>query len=96
MKIELDQSEIHAALKHFIEDKGFQITDQEVDIQMIAGRGANGHYAQITLTELEDTPDDSSVAVQPNSMLFPPDPEPSEESNDATLDPAEPALNFDQ
>jgi hypothetical protein len=52
MKISLEEREIQNALTEYISNQGFPISDQKVSVTLIAGRGANGHSAQIDVSPM--------------------------------------------
>lgn len=53
MEINLNQDEIEQALKEYVGNTGLGIdlTDREIKIDLKAGRGENGHSANIVLVE---------------------------------------------
>jgi len=56
MKINLQEAEIYKALVEFISNQGIDITNKTVEVSLTAGRGANGHSAQIEITQSENSP----------------------------------------
>lgn len=55
MKINLDQVEIQSALIEYINNQGIDLTQKKVQVTLVAGRGPNGHSAQIDINPLEVT-----------------------------------------
>jgi len=51
MKIHLNQCEIEEAITDFIANKGLDLSNQVTNIELTAGRGSNGHYADIDLDD---------------------------------------------
>ncbi len=51
MRINLDESEIVQALREFIETQGIPLSGKEVTVHLTAGRGANGHKAQVDIVK---------------------------------------------
>jgi hypothetical protein len=49
MKIELNHEEITQAAVEFISNQGIDLTNAEVDVKFIAGRGDNGHSAVVDI-----------------------------------------------
>lgn len=50
MNIHLNEPELKEAIERFIESQGFDLSNRTVNINLTAGRGGRGHYADITLT----------------------------------------------
>lgn len=55
MKINLVESEIQTALVEYINNQGFDLSNKQVKVTLVAGRGANGHSAQIEALPFEDS-----------------------------------------
>jgi len=54
MRIHLDENEIIQALKEFIEAMGIPLGGKNVEVHLVAGRGANGqHKAQVEISQQE-------------------------------------------
>ena len=51
MKIEINQAEIEAAIVAYVGSQGIDVEGKDVGVDMVAGRGANGYTASITLTD---------------------------------------------
>jgi hypothetical protein len=51
MKIHLNEQEIIQALKEFISNQGISITGKSVEVHLTAGRGSNGHKADLEITD---------------------------------------------
>ena len=49
MKINLDESEIQKALVEYINNQGIDLSQKTVSVTLTAGRGVNGHSAQIEI-----------------------------------------------
>lgn len=64
MLIQLDQPEIEEALIAYIAATtlGVDLTNRTVDIKLIAGRGDNGHKAEIAVLKLPATSENDSVS----------------------------------
>ena len=75
MRINLEESEIIQALREYIEGQGFPLLGKSVDVRLIAGRGANGHKAQVdiskpsTETAAEEVVSEDPIEEQP-AILF--------------------------
>jgi hypothetical protein len=50
MRINLDEAEIHQALKEFVENQGIPLVNKTVEVTMKAGRGKNGYKAQVVIS----------------------------------------------
>ena len=88
MKIHLDERELKQAIEQYIGSQGIDLSQREIDIQLTAGRGSRGHYADIVLVEQgADTSADPFADDSPEG----------EESTDSDPDPApdDSAINFD-
>ncbi len=55
MKIHLDIKEIETALVAYVANQGINITHKEIEVDVVAGRGANGHSATIDITPEVET-----------------------------------------
>jgi len=53
MQIQLIQSEIEEALVAYIANQGIDLSDKTISVEMTAGRGGNGHTAQISIVKGE-------------------------------------------
>jgi hypothetical protein len=49
MKINLDELELKTAVREFIANQGISIQDKDISIELIAGRGTNGHRAEVEI-----------------------------------------------
>lgn len=82
MKLHLDEKELKESITQYISrDLGIDLSQREIDIQLVAGRGKNGHYANIELVKEGQTATDDPFSDAP-----PETPEPS---------PDDPAVVFD-
>jgi len=72
MKIHLNQEEIQKALTEYINNQGINLTGKAVDVTLTAGRGSNGHYAEITIStpEVPDTEEDSDSEEEQQAINF--------------------------
>ena len=52
----LNQPSIEDALKQYVSDMGIIIADADVEITLTAGRGVNGHSADIIISRGSETP----------------------------------------
>ena len=59
MKIHLNETELKQAIKQYIDNQGIDLSQRNIDIELTAGRGARGHYADIHLVELGAIDDDN-------------------------------------
>lgn len=59
LTITIDYEAIQEALVAYIANQGLDITNKEVNVQMTAGRGANGYSAAITI--ISNTPSNTSI-----------------------------------
>ncbi len=53
MNIQLTQAEIEKAIVAYIANEGIDLDNQEVSVEMTAGRKGNGHTAQVTIGRVE-------------------------------------------
>jgi len=53
VKINLDEQEIQNALVEYINLQGIDLSNKAVEVTLTAGRGVNGHSAQIDIMPLE-------------------------------------------
>jgi hypothetical protein len=51
MRINLDENEIHQALREFVENQGIPLVNKDVLVTMKAGRGANGYKAAVVISK---------------------------------------------
>ena len=65
MKIELNEIEIIEAIIEYVSDKGINTTDKQVDVTLVAGRGSNGHSANIALATRST---EGTVTKEPESV----------------------------
>lgn len=64
MIVHLDQDEIHTALIEYISNQGYPVAGKKVDVELKAGRGKNGHSAQLsfeTVSLQKESGDSSTV-----------------------------------
>lgn len=54
--IVLQQVAIEESLINYIENLGVNVKDKKIDVDLTAGRGANGFSASITLSKKSDNP----------------------------------------
>ena len=78
MRITLIQDEIEVALKEYVANQGISISNKEIEIDITAGRGANGITASLDIVEVAKKK--ASVEVV-NRERFQ-DPEPKEDISD--------------
>ena len=85
MKLHLDQTDLFKAVRLFIEDEGISLSGREIDIEMKAGRGDRGHYADIRIRKdgVEATSEDPFIDDGADKEVA------------AEPDPDDTALNFD-
>ena len=50
MKLTFDSSEIEQALISYVSTQGIDLADKNVSVSMTAGRGPNGHTAELDIT----------------------------------------------
>jgi len=62
VKIILTEVDIKAALTESISQQGFNLTGKRVEVSMTAGRGTNGHTAQLEILP-EETAEESEEIV---------------------------------
>lgn len=78
MRINLEENEIHQAIREYIELQGISLVKKIVEIKLKAGRGKNGHKAQIDIlptTEVTTEPateetDSSGSKKEQAAILF--------------------------
>jgi len=67
MIVHLDQNEIHTALIEYISNQGYPVAGKKVDVTLIAGRGKNGHSAQLSFeTVKQQIPLDNDPITDPD------------------------------
>jgi len=73
MEISLNQEEIYQAILDSIENQNIPLVGRDVSIRLTAGRGANGHSAQIVIatpgssTTSEATGDENPEVITPDT-----------------------------
>lgn len=66
MNISLNNSEIEEALVHYIRSQGIDLADKAIGVTLVAGRGANGHSANIAIDPADSSSGtESSEAEEP-------------------------------
>ena len=83
MKIHLDERELKIAIQEYIGNQGIDLSQREIDIQLTAGRGERGHYADIELVEHKEDPTEDPFNDSPT------------EETASEPDPDSEAINFD-
>lgn len=68
MRIQLDQEELEEAIQAFITSQGIDLTNIIVDIDLTAGRGANGFTAVVALSKKETETELSMPAESKESL----------------------------
>jgi len=62
MKINLNQAEIHRAILEYVGAQGITLSEKQTSVQLTAGRGQNGFYADIEIEDAaENTPDTEEI-----------------------------------
>jgi len=90
MKIHLDETELKTAITQYIDNEGLDLSQKDLDIQLTAGRGANGHYADViivpkgTLIEKAELPLDDNEEEETPFDLDPVETEPGD--NEPAID----------
>jgi hypothetical protein len=87
MKIHLQEQELKTAIEEYISNQGIDLSQREIDIQLTAGRGTRGHYADIEIVEHQE-----NLAEDP---FFEDDAPETETPESEKPDPEESAINFD-
>jgi len=64
VNISLNNEEIESALRQFVKSLGIDLTNKEIDITMVAGRGGNGYKAEISIESKLDIPKASKTIVE--------------------------------
>lgn len=80
MRITLIQNEIEVALKEYVANQGISISNKEIEIDITAGRGANGITASLDIVEVAKK--NPSVEVVNRGRFQ--EPEPKEDISDST------------
>lgn len=62
--IVLQQVAIEESLINYIENLGVNVKDKKIDVDLTAGRGANGFSASITLSKKSDNPNVPKVEIR--------------------------------
>lgn len=73
MKINLDELELKTAITEYIANQGLDITNKAVEIELIAGRGTNGHRAEVEILPTGSLEEVASEAQSPASEPAVPD-----------------------
>jgi len=55
MKLTFDSSEIEQALISYVSSQGIDLSDKNVSVSMTAGRGPNGHTAELNITHKKES-----------------------------------------
>lgn len=87
MKIHLDEHEIKEAISQYISNEGIDLSNRQTEITLTAGRGSNGHYADVVIV----VPNSGSPISEDDSTPFDTDPNDLEEK----VSENQPALDFD-
>lgn len=61
MDLTLNDSEIKEALCNYVNNQGFSTVGKSVEITLIAGRGPNGHKAEIAINTVTGIPAEAEV-----------------------------------
>ena len=64
MRITLNENEIKEALVQYVSGHGVDVTGRKVEVSLTAGRGVNGHTADIDILNATDAPI-ASASLQP-------------------------------
>jgi len=88
MQLRIDETEIHEAISDWISKEGLALEGKKVEIDMTAGRGTTGHYADITITR------DDVVASAQEETPFKSNAELAADENTGTEED-QPALDMD-
>jgi len=81
MRITLIQDEIEVALKEYVANQGISISNKEIEIDITAGRGANGITASLDIVEVAKKK--ASVEVVNRGRFQEPESEPEENNANA-------------
>ena len=68
MRINLNEEEIQTALTEYISNQGIDLSQKRVSVELTAGRGVNGHKADIEIISA-----DSVDAVDSSTEMAVPD-----------------------
>lgn len=74
MRIILTENDIKKALIAYTSTLGLDLANHHVQIELTAGRGANGHSATVIIDEADDTKDSVSTAatsITPQAVIKP-------------------------
>jgi hypothetical protein len=78
MEINLNENEIQQALVQYINNKGIDLSQSKTNVTLIAGRGANGHSAVVSITE--------PAKQTGEAVVEGPSPDPNEEQQAISFD----------
>lgn len=53
MQITLEQDDIEQAITEFLGSQGLDVSRMDINVDLIAGRGGNGHRAEVRLVKQE-------------------------------------------
>jgi len=69
MKITLSETDLKDAIQQYISQMGVDLSNKRVEISMTAGRGTNGHTANLEILPLDlvDNPDDQDSDAAPDT-----------------------------
>jgi len=65
VKIHLNETELKQAIAQYINNQGIDLTQRKIDIELTAGRGTRGHYADIHLVEQAGEDEDNPFIDTP-------------------------------
>ena len=82
MELKLNQFEIESALVEYIGSQGISTHEKQIEVNMVAGRGANGFSAEIVIRQLPDTPE---VEGNTGIAALDKDVNPTDPADDTTL-----------
>lgn len=74
MRIILTENDIKKALIAYTSTLGLDLANHHVQIELTAGRGANGHSATVIIDEADDTKDlvgTSATSIAPQAVIKP-------------------------
>lgn len=82
MKMHIEEHELIQAVLNYVEYRGIPLSGQQCEVKLVAGRGTNGHYADVIIIDPNEPPPianaATATATAETSSPFTPDPEETE------------------
>lgn len=69
MKLTFNSQEIEQALISYVAYQGIDLSNKDVSVNMTAGRGPNGHTAELNITTIDDAKQDLKVVTEDHEVV---------------------------